>query len=166
MFISGFESQMCTLTIPTICTTDTVTKVVGRIKQWCDFLANNSGCRCSPRSHKTPSSTPPFPLSAINPTVIRHHQKQHYVPYPYFLVVVPIHLEICDLGIISMFSTLRRYVFIWEKFASSYYYLVSNLMSDLSHFRMASHVPQEMAHKLSLFIIDIWDFLVPFLYCT
>jgi hypothetical protein len=36
----GFGSQMCTLTIPTICTIDTVTKVVSRIKQWCDSRAN------------------------------------------------------------------------------------------------------------------------------
>jgi hypothetical protein len=32
---------MCTLTIPTICTIDTVTKVVGKIKQWRDCHANN-----------------------------------------------------------------------------------------------------------------------------
>ncbi len=37
----GFGSQMCTLTIPTICTIDTVTKVVGRIKQWRDCRTNN-----------------------------------------------------------------------------------------------------------------------------
>jgi hypothetical protein len=34
---------MCTLTIPTICTIDTLTKVVGRIKQWHDCRAN-MGC--------------------------------------------------------------------------------------------------------------------------
>ncbi len=39
----GFESQMCTLTIPTICTINTVMNVVGKIKLWRDFLANNSG---------------------------------------------------------------------------------------------------------------------------
>ncbi len=37
----GFGSQMCTLTIPTICAIDTVTKVVGKIKQWHDCRANN-----------------------------------------------------------------------------------------------------------------------------
>ncbi len=47
----GFESRMCTLTIPTICTINTMMKVVKRIKQWCNFLANNSGCRYSPRPH-------------------------------------------------------------------------------------------------------------------
>jgi hypothetical protein len=38
-----------------------MTKVVGRIKQWHDFLANNSGCGYSLIPHKqraTPSSTP------------------------------------------------------------------------------------------------------------
>ncbi len=35
-------------------------------------------------------------------------------------------------------------------------------MSDLSHLRMASHVPQEIPHKWSLFRINTWDFLVPF----
>ncbi len=37
----GFGSRMCTLTIPTICTIDTVTKLVSRIKQWRDSHANN-----------------------------------------------------------------------------------------------------------------------------
>ncbi len=37
----GFGSRMCTLTIPTICTINTVTKVVSRIKQWRDSCANN-----------------------------------------------------------------------------------------------------------------------------
>jgi hypothetical protein len=32
---------MCTLTIPTTCTIDTMTKVVGKIKQWHDCRANN-----------------------------------------------------------------------------------------------------------------------------
>jgi hypothetical protein len=32
---------MCTLTIPTICKINTLTKVVGKIKQWHDFRANN-----------------------------------------------------------------------------------------------------------------------------
>ncbi len=36
-----FGSQTCTLTIPTTCTIDTLTKVVGRIKQWHDCPANN-----------------------------------------------------------------------------------------------------------------------------
>jgi hypothetical protein len=44
----GFEYQICTLTIPTSSTINTVTKVVGIIKQWCDFLAMNSGCVYSP----------------------------------------------------------------------------------------------------------------------
>jgi hypothetical protein len=39
----GFEYQICTLTIPTSSTINTKTKVVGRIKQMHDFLANNSG---------------------------------------------------------------------------------------------------------------------------
>jgi hypothetical protein len=38
------------------------------------------------------------------------HQKQHYVPY--YLDIVSNHLEIYDFGIISTFSTLRRYFFI------------------------------------------------------
>jgi hypothetical protein len=29
-----------------------VTKVVGQIKQWHDFLDNNSGCEYFPRPHK------------------------------------------------------------------------------------------------------------------
>jgi hypothetical protein len=37
----GLGSQMCTLTIPTICTINTVTKVVGKIMQWRDCRANN-----------------------------------------------------------------------------------------------------------------------------
>ncbi len=38
----GFESWMCTLTTPTICTIDIVTKVVGAVKQWHDCLANKN----------------------------------------------------------------------------------------------------------------------------
>jgi hypothetical protein len=37
----GFGSRMCSLTIPTICTINTMMKVVGRIKQWGDCYANN-----------------------------------------------------------------------------------------------------------------------------
>jgi hypothetical protein len=37
----GFGSQMCTLRIPTICTINTVMKVVSRIKKWRDSRANN-----------------------------------------------------------------------------------------------------------------------------
>jgi hypothetical protein len=78
-----FEYWICTLTIPTSSTMDTVTRVVGRIKQWHDFLANNSGCVYSPRPHKqraTPSSMPPFLASAINPTVVFHQPGQHLCP--------------------------------------------------------------------------------------
>ncbi len=85
--------SLCTLTIPTICTTDTMTKVVGRIKQWCDFLANNSNCGYSPRPHKTPSSTPPFPSSAINPTVVCHQPGNrccpHHCPHHYPCCCLP-----------------------------------------------------------------------------
>jgi hypothetical protein len=37
----GFGSWMCTLTIPTICTINTLMKVVRRIKQWRDCHTNN-----------------------------------------------------------------------------------------------------------------------------
>ncbi len=86
VFSQGFESQMCALTIPTICTIDTMMKVVRRIKQRHDFLANNSGCRYSPRPHKTPSSlfhclpsTPP--LSAINLAIIVTHVIAHIITH-------------------------------------------------------------------------------------
>ncbi len=90
----GFGSRMCTLTIPTICTIDTVTKVVGKIKQWRDSLANTP-VEDIPRDQNIKniiSSSPPFPSSAINPTVIRrqpghprhprHHPRRHpsYTP--------------------------------------------------------------------------------------
>jgi hypothetical protein len=88
-----FESQICTLTIPTSSTTDTVRIVERKTKQWCDFLANNSSCGYSPipyNQRATPSSTPPFLSSAINPTIVccqsghrccpRHHPCHHPCP--------------------------------------------------------------------------------------
>ncbi len=79
----GFEYRMCTLTIPTICTSDTVMKVVGRIKQWRDFLAKNCDCGYFPRLHKqraTPSLMPPSPSSPINPTIVRHQPSHRCYP--------------------------------------------------------------------------------------
>jgi hypothetical protein len=61
---------------------------------------------------------------------------------------------------------LEKVFFIWEKLTSTWNHLVSNSLSDLSHFWMASHVPQEMSDKWSLFSTNIWDSLVPFSYCT
>ncbi len=78
---------MCTLRIPTICTIDTVTKVVGRIKQCHDFLANNYGCTDIPRDYTKhhhqcplfyhPPSTPP--LSTVNPAHVITHVIAHVV---------------------------------------------------------------------------------------
>ncbi len=64
----GFGSQMCTLTIPTICTIDTVMKVVRRIKQWCDCRANNGPIL------KISDTNLPLKKSADEDKEIRHHQ--------------------------------------------------------------------------------------------
>jgi hypothetical protein len=65
---------MCTLTIPTICTIDTVTKVVGNIKQWCDFLANNPVADI-PQDQNTKQHH-----IIIAPFSIVHHQPHRHLP--------------------------------------------------------------------------------------
>ncbi len=105
---------------------------------------------------------------AINTICIQ----QQTLSFPSEVALCPLLPWSCDKLYWNIWFRDYQYVFYLEKVIfhlGKVYFnllLLSNSMSNLSHFWMASHVPQEMSHKWSLFRIDVWDFLVPFLYHT